>query len=61
MSNYLTPEDIAIRLGVHPKSVREWCRMGKLKAIKAGKLWRIAPEDLMLFIQPTRGPKKSKG
>ena len=42
----LTPEETAEILGMSPKTVRDWCRAGYIKAMKVGKagLWRV-PED----------------
>lgn len=46
----LTPEEAADRLAVSPKSIREWLRQGKLKGVKAGRLWRIRERDLEAFL-----------
>ena len=50
MEEYLTPDEIAERLRVTGKTVRQWCRLGKLKAIRAGKQWRVTPGDLHTFL-----------
>jgi excisionase family DNA binding protein len=60
MQEFLTPEEVAIRLGVHPKNVRVWCRTGKLKCTRVGGRWKIAPEDLALFLKPIEKPTKKK-
>ena len=39
-------EQVADLLGLHPRTVRNFVRDGKLKAIRAGKQYRIAAEDL---------------
>lgn len=31
----LSPGEVAVRLGVHPETVRRWIRSGKVPAIKA--------------------------
>ncbi|MDI3538798.1 MAG: hypothetical protein PWP12_792 [Bacillota bacterium] len=49
----LTPEEVAERLAVTPRSVRIWLRQGKLKGVKAGRLWRIRERDLEAFLDPT--------
>lgn len=54
----LTPEEVAERLAVSPKSVREWLRSGKLKGIKLGKLWRVRESTLEDFI--LQAEKESK-
>ena len=46
----LTPEEVASILAVSPKSVREWLRRGKLKGVKAGRLWRVRKRDLDTFL-----------
>jgi excisionase family DNA binding protein len=48
---YLTPEEVADRLKVKAKTVREWCRLKKLMAYKAGDLWRISEADLSRFLK----------
>src|SRR5262245_5391586 len=42
----LSPDDAAERLGVAPKTIRAWLRTGKVRGIRAGRLWRLRPEDL---------------
>jgi excisionase family DNA binding protein len=39
-------EQVADRLGLHVKTVRNYVREGRLKAIRIGKQYRIAREDL---------------
>ncbi|MBC7341606.1 MAG: helix-turn-helix domain-containing protein [Clostridia bacterium] len=52
----LTPEEVADRLIVSPKTIRDWLREGKLKGIKTGKLWRIRECDLETFLGEERKP-----
>lgn len=47
----LTPEEVAERLVMSPKTIRDWLRKGKLKGVKTGKLWRIRERDLEAFIE----------
>lgn len=47
----LTPRETAERLAVSKGSVREWLRVGKLKGLKAGRLWRIREQDLEEFLK----------
>jgi excisionase family DNA binding protein len=42
----LSPDAAAERLGVAPKTVRAWLRTGKVRGVRAGRLWRLRPEDL---------------
>ena len=39
-------EQVAERLGLHVRTVRSYVRDGRLKAVRIGKQYRIAPEDL---------------
>ncbi len=39
-------EQVASRLGVHVRTVRNFVREGRLKAVRIGKQYRIAAEDL---------------
>ena len=61
---YLTVSEVAQRLRVTPEAVQTWCRKGKLKAIRAGRNWRIAPADVDAFTnrqEVAREPKKANG
>lgn len=42
--------EVADILGLHHKTIRGFIANGKLKAIKVGKQWRIAKEDLDAFM-----------
>jgi excisionase family DNA binding protein len=47
-------EDVAKLLGLHVRTVRNYVREGRLKAVRIGKQYRIAAEDLeMLTGAPT--------
>jgi excisionase family DNA binding protein len=46
----MTPEDAARRLAVSPKTLRQWLRTGRLRGVKAGRLWRLREEDLAAFL-----------
>jgi excisionase family DNA binding protein len=47
----LTPEDAAKALLVKPETLRGWLRTGKLKGVKAGRLWRVRESDLEAFLK----------
>jgi excisionase family DNA binding protein len=47
----LTLEEAAARAKVAVKTMREWLRTGKLKGIKAGRLWRVRAGDLERFFE----------
>jgi excisionase family DNA binding protein len=48
---YLTIDEVASKLKVQRKTVREWLRTKRLKGVKAGHFWRIRPEDLETFLE----------
>lgn len=50
MDILLAPEEAASRISVSPRSIREWLRKGKIKGVKAGRLWRIRESDLEKFL-----------
>jgi len=43
---FLTVPQIATEIGVTQISVREWIRSGRLRAIKAGRSYRVRRSDL---------------
>lgn len=52
MAQYLTPQEIAEILKVHPASVRRWIQAGRLKAIRPGtRNYRVARADFEAFIK----------
>ena len=50
MEKLLAPEEAANLISVSPRSIREWLRKGKIKGVKAGRLWRIREGDLEKFL-----------
>src|SRR3990172_3557738 len=40
-NEYLTVEEVAGLLRIHPNTVCRWCRQGRLQALRFGKGWRI--------------------
>jgi excisionase family DNA binding protein len=46
VSELYSVEQVAERLGLHVKTVRNYVREGRLKAVRIGKQYRIAAEDL---------------
>jgi len=46
---FLTAEQAAERLSLHPKTVRRFIREGRLKATRIGKAYRILESDLAQF------------
>jgi excisionase family DNA binding protein len=57
MAEYLTPEEVAEKLRVHWRTVYVWLRSGKLKGVKAGRLWRISEEALEEFLENGTGDR----
>lgn len=47
--DYYTAKEAAGILGVHYQSIMNWVRNGKLRAFKAGRVWRISKEALEEF------------
>ncbi len=43
---FWTAEELADYLKVDDQTVRAWIRAGKVKAVKFGRSWRIADEEL---------------
>jgi excisionase family DNA binding protein len=37
-----SPEEVAQRLSIAPRTVRAWLRSGKIQGVKMGRLWRIS-------------------
>ncbi len=56
----LTTEEVAERLRVTPKTVREWIQRGELEAIDAGQGYRIFKRDLDAFIERRRRRKERR-
>ena len=46
----LTPERAAQLLAVSLKTIRDWLKRGRLKGVRAGRLWRIPERDLETFL-----------
>jgi excisionase family DNA binding protein len=46
ISELYSAQQVAARLGLHVKTVRHYVREGRLKAVRIGKQYRIAGEDL---------------
>lgn len=48
----LTPEEVASRLRVTRRTIYTWLKLGRMRGVRAGKLWRIRPSDLEAFLMP---------
>lgn len=51
LERLLSPEEVAERFKLKPKTVREWLRTGKLRGVKVGRLWRIEEKALEEFLR----------
>lgn len=49
-------EQVAERLGLHPRTVRSYVRGGRLRAVKIGKQYRIARADLEALTGESAAP-----
>ena len=61
LDNYLTANEAARHLRIHPETVKRLCRQGDLPAEKIHNTWLINQEVLRLFAgtyDPRRGAKK---
>lgn len=43
----LTTNQAAEMLDVHPDTVRRWCENGEITALKVGRNWAVARDDVM--------------
>lgn len=48
---WLTVEDIAEELGVHPETVRVWIRERDLPAVQVRRTYRVKQEDFEEFLR----------
>ena len=55
-----TTEEVAERLKVAPKTVREWIGKGELEAWDAGQGYRILKRDVDTFIQNRKQQRKKR-
>jgi excisionase family DNA binding protein len=45
----LSAEEVAEYVGVSMTTVYQWCKEGRIRCMKIGKLWRVRREDLAHF------------
>jgi excisionase family DNA binding protein len=59
---FLTPKEVAGILGVHPKTVHQWLRTGKLPGTKISyRAWRIPRSALEQFIAQSSNRPSQQG
>ncbi len=51
ISQYLTVQEVADRLGVSVFTIRRYIRAGKLRAVKLDAAYRISREDMSEFLR----------
>lgn len=53
-TDLLTPDEVALLLGVKRKCVVDWARTGYVPGIKLGRSWRFLRRDIEAFINSLR-------
>lgn len=43
----LTPQEASKKMHLHPQTVMDWCREGKIRATKLGRKWLIPKEEVV--------------
>jgi excisionase family DNA binding protein len=54
----LTPEEVAFRLGVNPRRVLHWVRIGRLGYVRLAGTVRIPPAEVARMIEQGRMPAR---
>jgi excisionase family DNA binding protein len=47
----MTSEETAQLLGIHPKTLQQMAREGKVPAVRIGKFWRFRKSDLDTWVR----------
>ena len=47
---YYSPDQVAVLLGLHVRTIRRFIREGRLKATRVGRQYRIAETDLSMLV-----------
>jgi len=56
-----TVKDVAEFLRLNPETVRAMTRRGELPAVKAGRVWRYFPDDIIAHLKRSPNHKKAEG
>jgi excisionase family DNA binding protein len=51
MENLLTVENVAELLKLSPYTIREYAKVGKIPAVKFGRMWRFSPQAIKEWIE----------
>jgi excisionase family DNA binding protein len=55
MDDLLTIKEVAQRLKMNERTIKNWLRSGRLKGLKAGRKWRVRASDLESFLERSAG------
>jgi len=58
LNELLLPAEVARILRVTLRTVERYCKQGKLRAVKVGRLWRIPRSSLEEFLKTERSNAK---
>jgi excisionase family DNA binding protein len=58
LEELLLPAEVARILRVTLRTVERYCKQGKLRAVKVGRLWRIPKSSLEEFLETERSNAK---
>jgi excisionase family DNA binding protein len=51
VGKFYTPDQIAQMLQVAPRTILDWIKKGRLRALRFGRGWRIKASDLAAFVE----------
>ena len=54
LPDVLTTQEVALYLGVHVKTIREYIRFGKIRALTFGKYYRVKKEWVIDFLEQNK-------
>lgn len=50
----LSTRQVGEALGFSDRTIARWCRIGDIKAVKVGRVWRIHPNQLRFHLNNQR-------
>ena len=60
MEEYLTPEEVAQKLKLHPTTIKRLLRTGQLPGYKVVGSWRINPTELEAWMKQQKNKQTRK-